>query len=75
MANNRLFANFVLLKYLLDDSEVWQSAIVNLDKILVKYQDSIELSSIWFSKRLEDYTVKLITQILFLVIPALYCFF
>lgn len=46
ITNNRLFANFVLLKYLLDDSEVWQSAIVNLDKIFVKYQDSIELSSI-----------------------------
>lgn len=50
MANNRLFTNFVLLKYLLDDSEVWQSAIVNLDKIFVKYQDSIELSSIGFPK-------------------------
>lgn len=48
--NNRLFANFVLLKYLLDDNEVWQSAIVNLDKIFVKYQDSIELSSIGFSE-------------------------
>lgn len=50
ITNNRLFANFVLLKYLLDDSEVWQSAIVNLDKIFVKYQDSIELSSIGFPK-------------------------
>ena len=50
ITNNRLFANFVLLKYLLDDSEVWQSAIVNLDKIFVKYQDSIELSSIGFSE-------------------------
>ena len=50
ITNNRLFANFVLLKYLLDDSEVWQSAIVNLNKIFVKYQDSIELSSIGFSE-------------------------
>lgn len=50
ITNNRLFANFVLLKYLLDDSEVWQSAIVNLDKIFVKHQDSIELSSIGFSE-------------------------
>lgn len=48
ITNNRLFANFVLLKYLLDDSEVWQSAIVNLDKIFVKYQDSVELSKIGF---------------------------
>ncbi|MCO4656052.1 hypothetical protein Si019_01553 [Streptococcus infantarius subsp. infantarius] len=48
ITNNRLFANFVLLKYLLDDSEVWQSAIVNLDKIFVKYQDSVELSRIGF---------------------------
>ncbi|MCL4890382.1 Abi family protein [Streptococcus gallolyticus] len=50
ITNNRLFANFVLLKYLLDDSEVWQSAIVNLDKIFVKHQDSIEISSIGFSE-------------------------
>ncbi|WP_268728755.1 Abi family protein [Streptococcus gallolyticus] len=50
ITNNRLFANFVLLKYLLDDSEVWQSTIVNLDKIFVKHQDSIELSSIGFSE-------------------------
>lgn len=48
--NNRLFANFVLLKYLLDNSEVWKEAVINLDRILIKYQDSIELSSIGFPK-------------------------
>lgn len=48
--NNRLFANFVLLKYLLDNSEVWKEAVINLDRVLIKYQDSIELSSIGFPK-------------------------
>lgn len=48
--NNRLFANFVLLKYLLDNSEVWKEAVINLDGVLIKYQDSIELSSIGFPK-------------------------
>lgn len=48
ITNNRLFADFILLKYLLNNSEVWQNAIINVDKVLVKYQDSIELSSIGF---------------------------
>lgn len=48
--NNRLFANFVLLKYLLDNSEVWKEAVINLDRVLIKYQDSIELSLIGFPK-------------------------
>ena len=48
--NNRLFANFVLLKYLLDNSEVWKEAVINLDRVLIKYQDSIELSSLGFPK-------------------------
>ncbi|MBT0902458.1 Abi family protein [Streptococcus lutetiensis] len=48
--NNRLFANFVLLKYLLDNSEVWKEAVINLDRVLIKYQYSIELSSIGFPK-------------------------
>ena len=50
ITNNRLFADFILLKYLLNNSEVWQNAIINVDKVLVKYQDSIELSSIGFSE-------------------------
>lgn len=48
ITTNRLFADFVLLKYLLDNSEVWQNTIVNVDKVLAKYQDSIELSKIGF---------------------------
>lgn len=48
ITTNRLFADFVLLKYLLDNSEVWQNTIVNVDKVLEKYQDSIELSKIGF---------------------------
>lgn len=48
--NNRLFANFVLLKYLLDNSEVWKEVVINLDRVLIKYQDSIELSSLGFPK-------------------------
>ncbi|MCO4611094.1 hypothetical protein Si063_01601 [Streptococcus infantarius subsp. infantarius] len=50
ITTNRLFADFVLLKYLLDNSEVWKEAVINLDRVLIKYQDSIELSSIGFPK-------------------------
>lgn len=46
--NNRLFSNFILLKHILIDSEIWGSTLNELECIIDKYHCHIRLSAIGF---------------------------
>lgn len=46
--NNRLFSSFILLKYLLHNHETWSESMEELDIIMVRYHDTINLKKIGF---------------------------
>ena len=48
LKTNRLFFNFVLMKYLLGNSDTWVRAINNLEEAFEQYNEYIELDVIGF---------------------------
>ena len=45
---NRLFFNFVLMKYLLGNGDTWKRVIYNLDEAFIEYSEYIKLEAIGF---------------------------
>lgn len=52
---NKLFINFVLLKYLLKDMPIWEDCILGIEKIIEKYTDHIKLTDLGFPTDWKDY--------------------
>lgn len=51
---NKIFINFILLKYILKDSSLWKTNISRLEEILARYQSYIHLDDIGFPKNWQN---------------------
>lgn len=54
ITNNRMFANFIFLKYLLGDSKNWRNALNSLSEAIDNYSEFIKLDALGFPKNWKE---------------------